>query len=70
MDKYTAHEDDIYDAIRSLPLPISCDDDDRDEHEREAIIDGAEAADEPQSVAIAHQKRESIASFRTCEVVC
>jgi len=54
MHKHAAHEDNVYDAIRSLPFTITCNDDHRDEHEREAIIDGTEAAYETQSVAVAH----------------
>lgn len=46
MAKHAAHENDVDNAVAGLPFAVAGYDDYRNEHEREAIVDGAEAANE------------------------
>ena len=58
MDQDASKKDRIDDTVRGRPVPILGNDDHGQEHEREAVVDGAQPADETDGVAVANKEAE------------
>ena len=61
MAEHGAEEDEVDGAVAGCPGAVARDDDDGEQHEGEAVVDAAQAADEAEGVAVADEEGERVA---------
>lgn len=61
MQKDRGNEDAIDLAVRWTPLAVSVDNDHRQEHETEAVVDRAKSAHKAKRIAVSHEKGQGVA---------
>lgn len=69
MTENAAQKHRVYHTVGGRIVAILGNDDDTEKHEREAVVDGDQAADESKSVAVANKKGQSVSSLGTGEEV-
>ena len=69
MQEDASEKDGVDDAIAGGPVPVLGDDDDGQEHEAEAVVDAAEAADQAERVAVPDEEGERVPRRGRGEVV-
>jgi len=70
MADHTGQKDRIYYAMGGSPSTVSRQDGYAQKHERKAIVDGAESANQTQCVTVADEERKGVAGCWRGEVVC